>query len=1238
MPITQPVWSFQRRQRPRWQPCLTLAATLIIATAQAAFSQTVSTTFDGVNHPIRLEFWDASSGSFDWNGRNLAPTRNWTASEMAAIERGMQYWWDVLGDANTPGRNINLRVVHWEVDDDGQPFINAESFNANTTNAGQRFTMVQRIWADGGNPLAPVASDGQSLDAVLIFGAFPWTVETNGQLSPGGTSMEAVMMHELAHSLGYYATAANVGGDWRFGVDANGNPLGLTLYESLLEYADGTPLAVGDVYTPETVLWYAGPNAVALYGDRIKVTNVTHLAVDPLLMTHELYRNYPFFTELELAVLQDLGYQIDRSEFFGKSYYRDGTVETNTLGFNSSKTYGVGLHLKANNLNILQTGDLNANGVAGAGIRIDGHNNRLTIGAGTTVNANNDLGVGLLVSNGSNNVIVHRGTINANATTANQAGVGMLFSFGNNALGLDRLLTDPNDPRYARVRRDSGSVGSYLVDQVDISGAISAGGNAIEIAPTAAVREINILNGASLNGDIVSNAFTNEDLARPTITFGRLADDSGSATADADANFHIDYAGNIGGATLMDAQFVGGADHATGTQLRGATAFHSATIGAQGRLTADGELTTADTFTNNGRLTVTSAGTVESDGVFTNTGVVESNAGLISGRAIVNDGEIADNTGTVRALEDLDVHSTGSIENRGGTLESQFGSVHVRGVVTSDGGQINASQSVEVFDGGRLSGTPTIDALFVDNHSGGVIAPGNSIGTMTIVGEAFQNNGTVEYEISHQNLPQDADLIRVQGGVAVINNATTYANRGTFTFEGENSTAAADYEIARRYTILETDAPGALIVVQRPKTTDNMDDRRIILRSNTDLAGLYTPHAQIYYAYLGRDVPYASLGTTPNEQAIGAYLDGFLSFDDGSELGNQIQWLRDTLDLIPEESDVQAAFQMLSGEIYAAVNPLVLQEVYASQGRLAARLRNADSRISFCDELGYRDTVGWTGWVSGTGMSGQTHRSTSGFGYDMHSGGTQAVVGYGLSCQTMVGGFYEFSNLSFDNSIAGSAHTDLNEWGMFLSHHADIAHVLLIGSGGSVDNKIRRDIRFGNTAIQLPIQDRLAGRYDGSFANVYGEAGLRLSQDWLTVRPFLGLAYTHVNQDNFVEEGGPLALRVQDASVESLRSLVGLDTNIYLAPLGAASLDFRSLWMHDFLFDGVDTIVAGLDAMPGGAFTVTGTDIGRDFAVLGASLSFDIIPDRVRLAGGYDLIVNGDLTMNVGSGTLEMVW
>src|SRR5690606_17360230 len=166
------------------------------------------------------------------------------------------------------------------------------------------------------------------------------------------------------HSLGYYATAANVGGDWRFGVDANGNPLGLTLYESLLEYADGTPLAVGDVYTPETVLWYAGPNAVALYGDRIKVTNVTHLAVDPLLMTHELYRNYPFFTELQLALLQDLGYQIDRSEFFGKSYYRDGTVETNTLGFNSSKTYGVGLHLKANNLNILQTGDLNANGVA----------------------------------------------------------------------------------------------------------------------------------------------------------------------------------------------------------------------------------------------------------------------------------------------------------------------------------------------------------------------------------------------------------------------------------------------------------------------------------------------------------------------------------------------------------------------------------------------------------------------------------------------------------------------------------------------------------------------------------------------------------------------------------------------------------------------------------------------------------------------------------------------------------
>src|SRR5262249_9469128 len=73
--------------------------------------------------------------------------------------------------------------------------------------------------------------------------------------------------------------------------------------------------------------------------------------------------------------------------------------------------------------------------------------------------------------------------------------------------------------------------------------------------------------------------------------------------------------------------------------------------------------------------------------------------------------------------------------------------------------------SVTVNSGGMLAGSGTIGGLAV---SGGTVAPGNSIGTLSIPGNFVQNGGTYQVEA---NAAGQSDRINV-GGTATINGRT----------------------------------------------------------------------------------------------------------------------------------------------------------------------------------------------------------------------------------------------------------------------------------------------------------------------------------------------------------------------------------------------------------------------------------------------------------------------------------
>lgn len=1192
---------------------------------------------------IRLEFWDNTSGPNQDGTLNWVPSPEdvrvlgtWTPDQIAAVTRGTNYWWDVLGDHNTPGRDITFIIaMNAEINENGTWFpLSTSSESPELIIDGVRTSVMNHVWANGSAAPSPWIADG-----LIMFDESGWSsfnTKPGGPLDNGaGFNMEATMIHEIAHSLGGI-TGKPFGSSATYppGQPAEGM---LRLYEQQIIDEHGNPVVAGQTYDGDSVFYFNGANAVSVFGRPIPLTTRStekaHLGVSPFLFTHEQFRNYIFFTEVELALLQDLGYEINRRDHFGRSYYQDGDThpDVNNESYSLSKTYGVGVHIYSHDHQLIQKGDITSNGYAGTGIRVDGVDNTIIIDTETTITTNGDYGTGVLVSNGVGNNIVHRGTIIAQSKTEDAGGTGIYIDFGENLLGGSSRTSSTLGVDY---RGDGNPVISYLVDQVDITGSIFATKDAIRVGEYAGVKDINIMGNAEIEGDIdiYSHTSTQFNIQRTNLNFGYLADDEGRKTEISDRDYRLIYGGYLQSHGAVN--IIGGIDDEIGVRFNGDFRIETLNAGSDGKLTVAGQGSGRNSV-NNGQLNLEQDARISLTNSFTNEGEMTLNKGLIQTEArLVNSGTIHSNEGTLYARFGTMIFDSGSSYSGVNDLLYQFDyssgtGIDIYGSVSSKDGTFESWSNITVFDGGYLSGTPMLKAKNVIIEHGGTIAPGNSIGTITVDGN-FISNGDLELEVTANPIGQDSDRFVVQNGAAWIN-TNSFATRGTFNFTGDQPTTPDVNEIGRRYQIIETDAPGNLLVGYRPRATDNLDERRLILRTDTEVSGFGAGNAQYYYAYMGRDVPFEELAQTSNERSIAAFLDSVKLLDDNSDEANQIQWLRDTLDLLPDEADVRSAFRQLSGDIYGSVNPMILQQMQSSYTRFAAASRNNSAQ---CErDSRPMEASGIYGSITGFGTGGHVHSDGNATGYSFGAGGTQVQVGYGQN-DVQVGGYYNFTNGSLRGN--GSAGIEIHDFGGYLVRKGELTQFLVGVGGGFATADVRRNISFGNTDIQTPYQNSFSSSSTSDILGAFGEYALNLELEWFTLRPFTGLSYAGVASADVDEGDAPLALAGDRMSLDSFRSMLGADVSFCLPNVPRAVLDLRAMWMHEFQNQSSGLLV--ISDADGGAIQTSGVNLGSDFAVIGATLSRELAGGRTRLFGSYDLVANSRQTLNTGSGGIEFLW
>jgi subtilase-type serine protease len=556
---------------------------------------------------------------------NFHSTWSLTDAQKNMAREGLRYWAEVIQPrADYLPAQINV----WTAEEE-----NAEAIAPLMPNVPFDATRLQAALT-GRNPMR-----GKESDAELEIGRLP--IDSHPALpsqQPGGGNgdLSIIIRHELAHALGLTDTIfgylrprfAAKGSSWRTHLrDDNGNPARAgqeIMCSGCTPPADerqGFDLRRNRGYFSgehvSEVLAGAMPGMPVKLNDEnglVNNDNLLHSGLTGSMVSHYAYRNYTAFMEAELAALQDLGYTIDRRNFFGHSVYGDGQTLANRSGYfarnaegtgylagqANGATLGLGLHVYGSRNRISQQADLLTVGAGGAGVRVDGEGNTISIEPGVRVHADGLNGRGVMFAYGKGHALIQRGDVEA----LGEHGVALNFDFGHNASG------DQKEYRGSYIRQGARldniallpELAGALADNVDISGRVAGRAAAIHIADNALVGTINVMQGAQLQGDILSRYDQKDAAGQQRLTrlaFGRRADAQGRASDAADADFRFRYDGNISGPRNLELQTRGGI-----TTLNGKVEVYAVHIGAGSTLGGAGSyaLAPGGTFVNDGTL------------------------------------------------------------------------------------------------------------------------------------------------------------------------------------------------------------------------------------------------------------------------------------------------------------------------------------------------------------------------------------------------------------------------------------------------------------------------------------------------------------------------------------------------------------------------------------------------------------------------------------------------------------
>jgi autotransporter-associated beta strand protein len=673
-------------------------------------------------------------------------------------------------------------------------------------------------------------------------------------------------------------------------------------------------------------------------------------------------------------------------------------------------------------------------------------------------------------------------------------------------------------------------------------------------------------NSGSLSGAITNHARVVFDQAADGVYAGAMSG-SGTLTKQGQGTLTLQGANSYTGGTLV----AEGALQGSTASLQGNIVNNAAVLVEQD---IDGSL--AANISGSGSLTKRGTGSVLLTGANTYSGGTVIEAGTLQGSAAAFQGDIQNNARLVidqagDGLLSAALSGSGSLVKTGagalvvrqgqtfsGRTDVQQGTLVV-GDAGFGGAAINGA--VIIREGALLKGIGRVGVL--DLY--GTLAPGNSIGTLHVSGNAtFQASARYQVEV---NADGGHDLLAVDGRTTILGGSVLGLADG------------ASWNPLTRYTILTSQGG---ISGQFNAVSSNL----AFLTPTLD----YASNA-VTLSLARNEASFPSVGQTDNQRSTAAALE---SVGSGPLYARVL-----TLD----GDSARQAFEAYAGEVRASAQVSLFDDAARVRRTLADRLVSGQPADAAAEGSGVH------AWASAWGHRG--HTDDNGNTARSRQQGTGWMAG---------------SDLTLDNQVVlgvavGQARSTL-EVGARRSDAKTNSTYAGLYAGGTFGQWVvrsglsagRSDSRFTRSTGTVGGNQTLKSHDDADLWQGFVEVAHGSDIGRLRLEPYLNYARAELDQDAFAEQGGDAALageaqtRALDIGTAGLRTHWHLDSRFNTALV--LNVGYQRVW------GDTDAGLTQRFAAGGDAFDISGMPLARNAGVAEFGFRTQLTP-AVELKADY---------------------